>query len=81
MAFSEETVRQAWQRASGKCECTRKTHNHTGRCYKPLSWGDRGRSSGWGAWEAHHRTRVESGGTDALSNCEMLCWDCHSRTL
>ncbi len=80
MAFSDETVRQAWQRAGGKCECTRKTHSHSGRCNKTLSWGNRGRS-GMGAWEAHHRTSAESGGTDALSNCEILCWDCHSGTL
>jgi len=80
VAFSDETVRQAWQRAGAKCECTRKTHGHIGRCNKTLSWGNRGRS-GWGAWEAHHRTSIQSGGTDALSNCEILCWDCHSRTL
>ncbi len=80
MAFSEETVRQAWQRADGKCECTRSAHSHAyGRCSKELVWENRGRESGRGAWEAHHKTSVESGGSDALSNCEILCWDCHSR--
>ena len=80
MAFSEETVSQAWQRAEGKCECRRSAHNHTYvRCSKELVWENRGRESGRGAWETHHKTSVESGGSDSLSNCEILCWNCHSR--
>ncbi len=81
MAFSDETVKQAWERAGGKCECQRTTHGHVGRCNKTLSWDSRGRESDWGAWEAHHRVSIQSGGSDALSNCEILCWNCHSRTL
>ena len=80
MAFSKTTVQEAWERAGGKCECTRTTHGHTGRCNKTLSWSNRGRD-GWGAWEAHHKHRQESGGGDNLANCEILCWDCHSQTL
>lgn len=81
MAFSEETVQQAWKRSGAKCECTRSTHSHQGRCNKELVWENRGRETGRGAWEAHHKVSVDSGGTDALSNCEILCWDCHKRTL
>ncbi len=81
MPFAEDTVRQAWNRAGGRCECTRTTHGHGSRCNKQLVWNNRGRNGGVGAWEAHHKVRVESGGSDALSNCEILCWDCHSRTL
>lgn len=78
MAFSEETVLQAWRRAGGRCECRRTSHNHLNiRCGKTLVWENRGRE-GWGAWEAHH---INSNGGDDLSNCEILCWDCHSRTL
>jgi hypothetical protein len=80
MAFSDETVKQAWERAGGKCECQRTTHGHVGRCNKTLSWDSRGRESDWGAWEAHHRVSIQSGGSDDLSNCEILCWNCHSRT-
>jgi hypothetical protein len=76
MAFPENVVQQAWQRAGGKCECRRTTHGHTGRCNKQLAWENRGRE-GRGKWEAHHRVR---GGDDTLSNCEILCWDCHSKT-
>jgi len=77
MAFSEEVVAQAWRRAGGKCECRRTTHNHSYvRCNKELVWENRGRE-GRGAWEAHH---ISDTGGDVLSNCEILCWDCHQRT-
>lgn len=78
MAFSEETILQAWRRAEGKCECARASHNHSyRRCNKELVWENRGRE-GRGAWEAHH---ISSTDGDTLSNCEILCWDCHLRTL
>jgi len=78
MAFSDEVVRRAWSRAKGCCECRRKTHGHPyGRCNKQLVLANNGRT-GRGAWEAHHRVR---GGSDTLSNCEILCWDCHSKTM
>lgn len=78
MAFSDDTVRRAWRRAGGWCECRRRTHNHPYvRCNKKLVWANRGRS-GRGAWEAHHKSAT---GGDGLANCEILCWDCHSKTL
>lgn len=81
MAFSEDVVKAAWKRADGKCECRRLGHNHLyGRCNKELVWENRGRE-GRGCWEAHHKTAVASGGDDSLSNCEILCWDCHNKTL
>lgn len=81
MAFSEDVVKQAWDRAGGKCECTRTIHgNHTSRCAKILTWQNRGRR-GESAWEANHINRQESGGHDGLTNCEILCWDCHEQTL
>ena len=81
MAFSKETIEAAWRRAGGKCECRRKTHNHAyGRCNKTLSFDNRGKDGVWGAWEAHHITAVSSGGSDTLSNCEILCIECHKNT-
>jgi hypothetical protein len=77
MAFSDETVRQAWDRAGGRCECTRAGHHHASAgCYNRLIFTNRGRE-GHNAWEAHHRSAT---GGDALSNCEILCWECYSRT-
>lgn len=73
MAFSEETKREAFTRAGGKCECRRlscKEHT-TVYCGKTLATG---------RWHAHHKTAVAVGGSDALSNCEVLCIPCHEST-
>jgi len=78
MPFSDDTVKKAWQQANGKCECRRTTHMHGNvLCNKELVWENRGRE-GRGAWEAHH---ISSDGGDNLSNCEILCWECHKGTL
>lgn len=72
MAFSNETQRKARQRAGGFCECRRKEHAHIfGRCVSPLMIS--------GA-EFHHKTAVNRGGSDGLSNCEVLCRSCHRKT-
>ncbi len=77
MAFSDSVVEAAWRRAGGRCECRRRSHNHSYvRCNKQLVWDNRGRE-GRGKWEAHHRS---STGGDTLSNCEILCWNCHTTT-
>ena len=69
MAFSEETKDLIFQRAGGKCE----------RCGKQLARNNHFEGE-WGAWEAHHKTAVKSGGSDAPSNGEALCLDCHKKT-
>lgn len=82
MAFSAETIRQAWARSGGRCECTRKGHDHYGRCPKRLERSKQGcpsTGSTQGHWEAHHLIAVASGGSDALSNCEILCCGCHAK--
>jgi 5-methylcytosine-specific restriction endonuclease McrA len=76
MAFSEAVKDQAFARSGGRCECHRQ-HNamnashHGGRC--PKTFTRHG-----GQWEAHHIVSVLSGGSDTLSNCEVLCLDCHN---
>lgn len=30
--------------------------------------------------EAHHKTSVRAGGKDVLSNCQILCIECHQNT-
>ena len=77
MAFSDQTVLQAWQRSGGRCECTRSTQGHVGRCGVRLGWEARGHEKVLGGWEAHH---VAAGGPDTLSNCEVLCIPCHKKT-
>ena len=76
--FPDSVVEKAWNRSGGRCECRRKGHGHPyGRCPKTLVKKNRGRE-GRGKWEPHHTSRT---GPDTLSNCEILCWDCHSLTL
>ena len=69
MAFSDSVKDDAFKRSGGRCECTRSSHtNHTGRCTTSITRH--------GA-EYHH---VDSGGSDALGNCEALCTTCHQQT-
>lgn len=80
MAFSQTVVDTAWNRSGGKCECTRTSHGHSGRCNKSLIYANRGQDGKVGAWEAHHIVSIKSGGSDNLSNCEILCIECHKKT-
>lgn len=69
MAISQETRKALYKRAGGRCECTMKVCDHSGRrC-------NRGLSSGY--WDAHHRT---AGGPDSLSNLIAMCATCHKKT-
>ncbi len=87
MAFPDQVIIASWIRASGGvggriayCECRRKSHDHSIPCDRKLYLANRGRLKCPGCWEANHRTRVASGGKDTVSNCEILCWDCHRAT-
>ena len=77
MPFPESVVEDAWKRSGGKCECPRTSHGHNDPHNRTLIKSSRGRE-GIGAWEAHHKNK---NGGDTLSNCEILCWDCHKKTL
>ncbi len=64
MAFQDDVLHECWMIVDGLCES----------CYGPLVWENRGRED-TGAWEAHH---MDGDSTDnSLSNCRILCWDCH----
>ena len=76
MAFSEETVKEAWGRSEGRCHCRRTAHAHGAKCNKLLIWSSKGRE-GWGGWEANHTGNPDD---DSLSNCEIICWNCHWET-
>ena len=67
--FSEEVVKKAWERANMCCE----------NCGKKLVWNNHEEGER-GAWEAHHITPKSHGGTGDLSNCEILCLECHKHT-
>jgi 5-methylcytosine-specific restriction endonuclease McrA len=71
MAFSETTKDAAFRRSGGRCECSRDRHPHAGRCTTRLT-----RQSA----QFHHVHAQSQGGSDALSNCEVLCLTCHKAT-
>ena len=77
MSFPEYVVKDAWELAEGRCECSRAAHNHPdGRCNKRLILEKRGQV-GWGALEA---CPIDGNPEhNGLSNCEILCWDCRMR--
>ena len=81
MSFPDSVVQAAWRRSGGVCECERSTHMHrSGKCTQRLIWSERGNDVTPFGWEAHHKTAVSKGGSDTLSNCEILCISCHKRT-
>lgn len=74
MAFPDDIVRQAWERAAGQCECQKRTHPHFYvPCAKPLVWENRGKK-GWGGWDIK---RIDSNKGDVLANCDIVCLSCH----
>ena len=77
MAFSQDTINQAWHRTGGRCECTLKICGHQERCNKVLDPQNKieGRK-----WHAHHIVSQNAGSLDNLSNCQILCVPCHENT-
>ncbi len=73
MAFSDEVLRKAWERAGGKCECRVRTHHHGFQaCDELLRWDKREQPDPEG-WKARQRS---AGGDESLVNCEIVCWEC-----
>lgn len=73
MAFPDNIVRQAWDRAAGQCECEKRTHPHFYvPCAKPLVWENRGKK-GWGGWDVKV---VNSNKNEVLANAEVVCMTC-----
>ena len=74
MAFSDETIEQALKNAGYRCECTDTSCKHplapgSSRCTRDqFTWAEQGIR-----WEAHHKIPLASNGSDALSNCQILC--------
>jgi len=79
--FPETVVWAAFHRSGGQCECTTPfCSGHMavsfGRCVQTFSFAQRATSDGTG-WQAHHRIPVVDGGEGTLTNCQILCVNCH----
>jgi hypothetical protein len=76
MPISEMMVLRSWEKAGGRCECSRWSHSHTYvRCARLLKWDMRNQSS-QGGWVPSFHTSFSSG--EPLS-CEILCLNCYQR--
>ena len=76
MSFSDSIKAQALQRSGGRCECDRQQCNHPrqyvgGRCTRRVTQATA---------EFHHLHAQAAGGGDTLSNCQVLCKECHRQT-
>lgn len=92
MAFPNNIKLQRYKLANGRCECTRLSCRHLGRCRaflpSPLASAatalDRlsGRLPAYSflRFEFNHRNSVAAGGASTLANCEFLCEACHINT-
>jgi len=80
--FPVDVVRQAFEAAGGQCECRRKTCTvkHKGRCPEHFDWDERDTADNPKAWQGHHWRAQSTGGTDKVTNCEILCVPCHIST-
>lgn len=73
MPFPDAVQDQAFRRSGAQCECRRTAHpeHRVARCATRLT-----RES----VDFHHVAAVDKGGSDGLSNCEVLCRPCHRLT-
>jgi len=70
MAFTEDVVKNAFDKVNGYCQA----------CGKKLIYANRGNAVGRGGWDAKHIKPVSEGGKDEVRNCMILCMDCLEKT-
>ena len=80
--FPEEVVKQAFTRANARCQCEREDHGHGSfTCFRQIIWENRGNRTERSGWEARFFVSPEEGGKPTVENCEILCYDCYSKTV
>ncbi|MBN1784852.1 MAG: hypothetical protein JW815_03870 [Candidatus Bathyarchaeota archaeon] len=80
--FSEEVLKQAFLRANARCQCEREGHGHGSfTCFRQILWENRGNKNERSGWEARFFVSPEEGGKPTVENCEILCWECDSKTV
>ena len=81
MQFAEDTVRLAFIRCEGLCQCTDEEHPHGHfTCRTRLEWGERGNEAE-GGWETKAIRPDEIGGAGNPDNCRILCWNCYRKVI
>jgi len=79
MFFSEGTLKQAWERAGGKCESIRIVEGKKVSCSRDLHWEKHGRLDEDEGWLGRHRVMLSNGIIDVAANCEIVCRECHQQ--
>jgi 5-methylcytosine-specific restriction endonuclease McrA len=69
MVFTEDIVKNAFDRVNGYCQT----------CGKKLVFNSRGNTGARGAWEARHIKPVSEGGKDEVRNCAIFCMECYNK--
>jgi len=69
MVFTEDVVKNAFDRVNGYCQV----------CGKKLVYANRGSVEGRGGWEARHIKPVIEGGKDEVRNCMVVCMGCFDK--
>lgn len=77
MAFTSNTLLQAWERSGGTCECMRTIHNHSGICNAQLVFEEQGKQTHTG-WQAFH---IGATFDNSVYNCEIICWECQKQII
>lgn len=79
MNFVEDTVRLAFLRCEGRCQCIEENHDHGHfTCGTQLTWAERGKRRE-GGWKTLAMSPDELGGAANPDNCLILCWSCYRR--
>ena len=79
--FPEEVVKKAFLRANARCQCEREDDGHGScTCFKQIEYKNRGNETERSGWQANYLVSPESGGKPTVENCEILCWDCYTKT-
>ena len=80
--FPEEVLKQAFLRANSRCQCEREDHGHGSfTCFKQIIWEHRGNKMERSGWDTICFVSPEKGGKLTVENCEILCWDCYTKTV
>ena len=80
MPFSDALRRELYDRARGRCECSRQHQgveapHHGDRCPNRFSFASGSGLTDW--WDANHIRPEASGGASTLENGEALCGVCY----
>ena len=80
MPLSDADKRAIYDRAGGRCECSRQHEredapHHGGRCANTFTFASGSGLTAW--WDANYIQAEEAGGASTLENAEALCGVCY----